>query len=303
VSHNRLDVIRTHTFDGLHRLREVRLGHNRLRAIEDRGLAVGRSPLQTRLTWLYLDHNQLDRLTQPMFAGMSHLKFLSAGNNQIINVEVDAFQPVPRLVTLLLQNNRIRRLESGVFKALKGLRHLNIASNHIHVLQGDVFHGLDRVGDINVDDNELVEVDHQAFNATPRLEMFSARGNQLRVADLRVLDCAQRLRSLELAENLISEVIFPEKDDAGFSPFRGLSLLSLSDNSLRALDEKVLNALRRDGALMRVHGNPWYCNCRLNWLMMLVTGQSQHHVDRPSSVVCSSPPYLADRKVSRQLLV
>ena len=213
-------------------------------------------------------------------------------------MDADAFQSAPRLGTLLLQNNRIRGLTSGVFSPLRSLRHLNLAANYIRVLQGDVFLGLERVGDINVDDNELTELDHQAFNVTPRLQSFSARGNQLRVADLRMLDVAQRLRSLDLGDNLISKVMPPVKGDAGFSPFRGLSLLSLADNSLRAMDEKVLDALRRNGALMRVHGNPWYCDCRLNWLVTIVRGRSHHRVDSPSSVVCKSPPYLTDRKVS-----
>jgi len=235
-----------------------------------------------------------------MIAGLSHLKFLGVGYNHINHIEVDAFQSVPRLVTLLLQHNHIRHLESGLFKPLTALRHLDLASNYLYVLQADVFHGLSSVGDVKVDNNELVEIEYQVFNATPRLRSFSARANHLRVADLRILDSAMRLRSLHLSKNLISKVIPVEmkEDDAGFSPLYGLSVLSLADNLLRAINESVLNGLRRSGGLLRVGGNPWYCDCKLHWLVMVVRGQSRHQVDKHSSVVCSSPPYLTNRQVS-----
>ena len=300
-SHNELDVIATRTFDGLHHLRELRLDYNRLRAIEQSGLAVGTDSAQIRLTWLYLDHNELDRISRPMLDGLSYVKFLSARNNRINHIEVEAFRSSPRLITLLLQQNEIGRLQSGAFKSLRALRHLNLASNRIRDLQRDAFVGLEHMDDISLDGNQLTQLDYRAFNFTPRLKSLSARGNRLRVVDLRILDWTQRLRSLELAGNLISKVIPPVKDEVGVSSFRGLSLLSLSNNSLTVMDEKVKDALKRDGAVMRVHDNPWYCDCRLNWLVTIVRGQSAHRVDKRSRVLCNSPPYLTDRTVITEL--
>jgi len=159
--------------------------------------------------------------------------------------------------------------------------------------------GLDRVGDINMDDNELVELDLRAFHATPHLHSFSGRSNHLRVADLRLRQYAPNLRILDLAENRISELIPPENDDGGFFPIGGgLSMLSLAENSLQTMDKDVVKALSRDGATVRVHGNPWYCDCRLDWLMTVLRRRSRHKVDHPNSVICKSPPYLAGRKVN-----
>ena len=203
----------------------------------------------------------------------------------------------------MLQNNRIGRLPSGLFKPLTGLRHLNLASNHLHVLETDVFVGLQSLGDLSVDDNRLEELDHRAFNATRSLQSFSARGNRLRTADLRILDHAPTLNHLELAQNRITDLVPPAaavaatENPAGFSP-ASLSLLSLADNYLRTLSGKVEGVLRRDGAHLRLHGNPWHCDCRLSWLVTLLNqGRSLHRVDKPADVVCTAPQYHRDRKV------
>jgi Leucine-rich repeat (LRR) protein len=250
-----------------------------------------------------------------MLAGLSYAKFLNLGHNQIADIDANTFQPVPRLVTLMLRKNSLRRLQSGVFKQLRMLRHLDLSSNRIDTLADGAFRGLERIEDLNMDDNELASLEAKAFNVTtPRLVTLSVRSNRLRTADLRgLLEVLDDLRQLDLSANRISLVIPPSGDRLPFDDaetmglgqpqrHRGLTQLSLADNVLETLDEDVVEALRQNGdGAMRVDGNPWMCDCRIQWLVGLLSGEDRRHafvtVDSADKVLCKSPSYIGDRKL------
>jgi Leucine-rich repeat (LRR) protein len=340
LSHNRIDSIASRSFDGLHELRELRLDHNGIRWIDADGLATGGAAPQpfvapgtdTKLTWLYIGHNDLDRLTSPMIAGLRHLKYLDVSDNRINHLDVEAFHKMSRLANLMLQNNRLAQIEDGSFQSLSGLRHLNLAGNKLARLTEDTFRGLDRVEEITLDDNELGALPAVAFNHTPRLATLGVRKNLIRVADLTLADFARRLRHLDLTQNLVSSVVLPEFVTANQSAASaaavnssaghvnaGLLTLSFADNLLESIAEEIVSVMRPPsargshhgsggGGTLRLHGNPWLCDCRLRWLVDAVTRArtggrvrktSAMVVDRQAAddLLCKTPSALAGRRV------
>jgi len=272
-----------------------------------------------------------------MIAGMRHLKFLDVSGNRINHLDVEAFQTTPRLANLLLQNNEITEIVAGSFENLNGLRHLNLAGNKISTIDDGTFRGLDRVEDITLDDNEISALPPIAFNNTPRLSTLTARRNLVRIVDLTLVDFARRVRHLDLAQNLVSSVVLPdpvtvnsvvtEKPTSAATNTTarpavrhgGFETLSLVDNLLESVDERITSMVRMPlrsgphrgtgGGTLRLHGNPWACDCRLLWLVDAVSRARVRTVGKMSTatvvdrqsvddMLCKSPSYLAGRKVN-----
>lgn len=234
LSYNQIDTIGTGTFSGLSRLRELRLDHNALRWIEPSGLSTGPAmtalpslefetniPVSdTRLTWLYLGYNDLDRLTAETLSGLIHVKFLDASGNRIFYIGADAFRRnTPRLSTLLLRDNRLTELSVGTFDSSRHLKHINVAENRLTGLEPGVLQGLVRLEDLALDGNEISSLPaSEAFKNTPRLMSLSARKNVLRKIDLGLVEYARRLRHLDLSQVCI-EPILQRNVSASFAVF------------------------------------------------------------------------------------
>ena len=71
--------------------------------IEDEGLAVSPMNQYSKITWLYLNDNQLSSITRNSLYGLYYLKFLNLGQNQIETVDDGALTFANRLNTLILQ--------------------------------------------------------------------------------------------------------------------------------------------------------------------------------------------------------
>ncbi|KAL3234157.1 hypothetical protein MRX96_022677 [Rhipicephalus microplus] len=111
-----------------------------------------------------------------------------------------------------------------------------------------------------VDDDWLVDLTN--------LETVIVRVTDLAVFTRSMLpNPAPRLSTLDLAENQLAA--FPRGIGEDLP---ALQFVNLEDNRITTLDEKEVAPLHRDTVLLRLIGNPMYCDCRL-WFPSGLHGQ------------------------------
>lgn len=92
-----------------------------------------------RLENFYLNDNLLSDLPQLAFKGLSHLKMLNLGGNQLINVSRTWFSDLVELEVLYLDRNQVLYIEEGTFENLTSLITLHLNSNNLTSLPFPVF--------------------------------------------------------------------------------------------------------------------------------------------------------------------
>lgn len=120
-----------------------------------------------------------------------------------------------------------------------------------------------------VDDDWLVDLTN--------LETVIVRVTNLAVFTRSMLpNPAPRLSTLDLAENQLAA--FPQGIGEDLP---ALQFVNLEDNRITTLDEKEVAPLHRDTVLLRLIGNPMYCDCRL-WFLL-------DYTDRWHYFLCQAP--------------
>lgn len=92
-----------------------------------------------RLENFYLDDNLLSDLPRDSFKGLSRLKMLNLGGNQLTNVSKTWFSDLLELEVLYLDRNRLLYIEEGSFENLTSLITLHLNSNNLTALPFPVF--------------------------------------------------------------------------------------------------------------------------------------------------------------------
>ncbi|KAH6931174.1 hypothetical protein HPB50_022708 [Hyalomma asiaticum] len=120
-----------------------------------------------------------------------------------------------------------------------------------------------------VDDDWLVDLSN--------LETVIVRVTDLAVFTRSMLpNPAPKLKTLDLAENNLRA--FPQGIGEDLPE---LQFVNLEDNGITSLDEKDVAPLHRDTVLVRLIGNPMYCDCRL-WFLL-------DYTDRWHYFLCREP--------------
>ncbi|CAJ1057928.1 matrix-remodeling-associated protein 5 [Xyrichtys novacula] len=201
---------------------------------------------------------------------------LNLGYNSLTEVEGSEFRSLRRLEMLMLHGNDISTVHPGAFYSLRSLQILKLSYNKITSVTPSLFEGL--VGLIRL---------HLDHNLIEFVEPFSFAG-------------LTSLKLLQLEGNLLQDIhphTFITLSLLGTFWTSGLKHLHLSDNLMEQLPAAALKTAPRL-ELLTLHGNPWTCDCQLQWL---VEWSSSHDSvikckkDRGSSEICpqcSSPPPL-----------
>ncbi|XP_066579957.1 asporin [Amia ocellicauda] len=190
------DSIPAGIFGSLTNLRTLSINHNYLTDAPHR--------LPTNLRELYLSGNQIDRISDQLFADNSDLLFLDLGHNRLKNKGIDAIsfrhmaklenlnlernfltqvpKHIPRaLKTLNLEGNRISSVSKSVFLKLANLEQLGLSKNKIAKVAAGAFKGLSALHLLDVSHNNLLEVPRQ-LPAT--LHSIALNYNQIRLIPL-----------------------------------------------------------------------------------------------------------------------
>uniref|UniRef100_A0A0A9XN40 SLIT and NTRK-like protein 5 n=2 Tax=Lygus hesperus TaxID=30085 RepID=A0A0A9XN40_LYGHE len=218
-------------------------------------------------------------------------------------------------IDILNFKNQLRgsrtKLEARIFRNFRGIQYLNLQNSSISHLPNDVFEGLSRVVRIDLSFNKIKHLNGVVFKSVSSLRYLNLRGNFLSLTPLEVIvsdtlqeldmglcsitsiplhlfGSAPNLRSLTLDGNFIQNIEY------NVLP-KGLTYLNLAKNNIVKPPINVFNSLRY---LIRldISDNPINCSCSLLVFQDTLSGRAGI---LENDVVCSNPPHLFGRKISK----
>ncbi|OQR72714.1 hypothetical protein BIW11_03724 [Tropilaelaps mercedesae] len=125
---------------------------------------------------LYILRNRLTKLSR---VKLTSLGVLDVSDNQISDVDPDAFIDLLELTVLNLNGNILQRLSYEWFTPLRKLRHLNLARNRLTELNNLVFMPLSQLRSVDLSHNRLSHIGVLSFQAVVSLEQLDLSHNRL----------------------------------------------------------------------------------------------------------------------------
>ncbi|KAE8286257.1 Matrix-remodeling-associated protein 5 [Larimichthys crocea] len=198
---------------------------------------------------------------------------LNFGYNSLTEVEGSEFRSLRQLEMLMLHGNDISTVHPGAFYSLRSLQILKLSYNKLTSVNAGLFEGLVGLIRLHLDHNLIDFIEPYSFSGLTSLKLLQLEGNLLKEIHPHTFITVSLLGSFWTS---------------------GLKHLHLSDNLLEQLPAAALNTAPRL-ELLSLHGNPWTCDCQLNWLVEWSTtheGIIKCKKERGASEVCpqcSSP--------------
>lgn len=262
---------------------------------------------------LDLSQNKLEGVTREMFSGLASLEILKLNYNLISNLTSMPFQNISQLLELHLEGNMISELSDGLFSKLTNLTVLNLRGNLLTSFSNRVF-GLSALSltELNLKGNRLTELSpltcltslanlilssnrfstlpEDTFRNLTTLEHLDLSENQLTSLPETIFSQLFAIQSIHLNMNNLSKV-----DAKLFEDQVLIQQLYLSHNRLQNLPVGLLDTFAIQHTV-RLHGNPWKCDCHMWYLhdWVLRNGQDIEMLDR---MQCASPGFLWRRPV------
>ncbi|XP_067908343.1 leucine-rich repeat-containing protein 24 [Heterodontus francisci] len=165
------------------------------------GLTTVPSNIPAFTQTLFLQDNDITRISQQDFSHLSKLQNLYIQNNSLSTIEPGALSGQHLLVELALNGNRIQQLNRSIFEGLGHLRVLYLAGNHITQLADFTFHGLQRLQELHLQENDLHSLADQAFVGLSSLALLDISSNSLNTLHQAVIQPLRSLQELRLTGN------------------------------------------------------------------------------------------------------
>lgn len=189
------------------------------------------------------------------------IKVLKFKENHLTTIENDAFRTYPMLQEIYLVRNRIRTLSSDAFRGLYNLQILDLEGNVLSMVPTNAFHNLQAV------------------------RILRLGGNPIRTVGANSLRPLRKVEELSFENCLISRF-----DPRALVELRDLTELNLVNNELAWIDGSMGDLLPPNLAVLRLHRNPWRCDCKLRWFRQRVAALSwEFGRDAPT---CAGPDLL-----------
>lgn len=257
---------------------------------------------------LDLSQNKLTDLRNDTFSGMDRLEVLTMNYNLITNLRSDLFRNISQLVELNLEGNRITELSENVFSELPNMQVLNLRGNFLTTFSDEVFgsdplnlkelnlkgnrltklsslSNLTSLTDLDLSSNQLLSLPEDAFKNLTNLETVDLSENQLLFLPETIFSQLFSLKMIHLNKNNLSKV-----EAKLFQDQMLIQQLYLSDNQLETLPFGLMDPFVLQHTV-RLHGNPWKCDCHMWYLHDWVLKYSQD-IEMLDSLLCHSPDFL-----------
>ena len=252
LARNGIEVIDKAAFRGLHKLIDLDLSDNRL--------------FSPNAGW---------------FQDLQALENLDLSKNNLHFIQSKVFRYLERLKGLDLSFNQIQHVYTHAFYGLSGLQQLLLNNNHItHIPSLSVFNRIDL---IDISNNHFKYLKSRDFNRVNVLHLKISNNKHLRIIDRESFANMPILRKLEIRDNINLVYV----DRSAFVNLDQLQMLLLSGNGFTSLEKGIVSSLPNIESLA-LGGNPWTCDCRLNWIDSVLSSNHVTLLDRQLST-CLHP--------------
>jgi hypothetical protein len=167
---------------------------------------------------------------------------------------------------LRFSDNQLTFLGLDTFHAYPGLQELYMARNRIGMIAPDAFRGLHNLQILDLEGNKLTLIPSSSFKHLTSLRMLSLKSNAVTFIAAGAFEALSNLEKLDL-ENCWLNRIHP----AAFIGLKRLGELNIVNNELSSLSADMEPLIPPAITVLRLHRNPWVCDCRLRWLRRYVS--------------------------------
>ena len=178
-------------------------------------------------------HNQSAIVVIP-----SLIVFLDLSYNNIVEIDVDAFQNLDGLQSLYLEYNRVQVLPKGVFGSLYNLNHLYLKGNQLEYLDPALFVGLKMLSYLDVSRNKMKYITTRMFEGLKNLNKLYLGRNQMSTIEACAFCGLNQLNTLNLYRNHI-----PTLEPGAFDGLDNLVKLDIGGNRFERLDNNSFKNL------------------------------------------------------------
>uniref|UniRef100_A0A803WCM4 Leucine rich repeats and immunoglobulin like domains 2 n=1 Tax=Ficedula albicollis TaxID=59894 RepID=A0A803WCM4_FICAL len=167
LKRNRIKIVESLTFQGLESLKSLKMQRNGMSRLMDGAFfGLGNIEELPMAQLLDLSYNQLTRLKESAFVGLSLLEKLNLGDNHINHIADGVFRGLTNLHTLDLRNNEISWAIEDANEAFVGLSRLDkliLQGNQIKSITKKAFSGLERLEHLDLSNNAIMSIQENAF--------------------------------------------------------------------------------------------------------------------------------------------
>lgn len=174
-----------------------------------------------------IDTNQITTIPAGIFHNCARLQVLSMFDNEVINIQPNAFAGLWSLRSLQLSRNNITTLNSALFAPLMSLETLDLNTNQIVELPPGVFQYLSRLTTLNLLNNQITSWNSAILDSNRNLQDVRLAFNQIRTLEANTFSNLPNLTSLSVGE-LIETI-------PTFTTMQNLETLTLSFNNIQTV--------------------------------------------------------------------
>lgn len=280
---NEISRVDQTAFHGLHQLKYLDLSENSLNTIPDHlfnhhslkieTLYLSRNNLSelpkealkysSSVVYLDLSHNRIQKLVNYSFGYMYNLLELYLSNNQIADIEINAFYiddkalVGPGLIEKLdLSNNLLTYLKSPVFFYLTNLRYLLLNNNLLKSIERETFYGVNFMITLDLNINNLTELGFLSNKNFSRLRYLKLAHNNLTSIEPGQFIHLSSLKLLDLSSNQIENI-----SDCAFNGIENsVKKLILNFNSLTQINSCAFTIGFKNNRFVQILNNPINCS-------------------------------------------
>ncbi|MEE6501038.1 hypothetical protein FKM82_004042 [Ascaphus truei] len=169
---------------------------------------------------------------------------INLGYNSLSKLLENDFGGLKNLELLMLHSNEIQTIHESAFNDLSSLQVLKMSYNKVKTVHKNTFHGLKNMVRLHIDHNKLEFLNPESFYGLTSLKLIHLEGNML--SQLHP-DTFVTLRYIQIFKTSSIKQIY------------------LSDNQLSSLSKEMFSYMTELEGIY-LHGNPWSCDCNLQWL-------------------------------------
>lgn len=278
---NEIKLLPAGVFEHLPNLKELYLGDNGLKSINVNAFS-GLASLQT----LRIDHNHLARIPQEPLSLLAHSSVLDISFNGIQGLADNSFSFLPNLKELDVSGNQLSlNVSRFAFQGLEELTSLRLNKANLSSVPTEELFPLARLQQLYLNENNFVSIAANSFAGLRMLKEIEIGGCiELTLVQAGAFNGTNELTRINISNNALLDQI----EDNAFPVMPNLRFVDFSNNSLSTVSYGLFGW--RDLEVLHVGGNPWQCDCYIQFLQSIISELKTHsQVTLNKTGECSGP--------------